>query len=115
MTAYESILTTREKREMRGHVFQDQDLVGIDLSGADLRGARFERVLLATCNLAGADLRGAEFVLCELRYVVLTGAQLGDNRFRGTTLVETDGLSEEDRVTVESVGGAFQQARASLR
>src|SRR5689334_15306050 len=101
MTMYESILTKREKRELKGHVFQDQDLVGVDLSDADLRCARFERVLLAKCNLSGADLRGAEFVLCELRYVVLTGAQLGENGFRGTTLVETDGLTETDRQTVE--------------
>jgi uncharacterized protein YjbI with pentapeptide repeats len=113
--AFERILTTREKSELRGRVFSDCEMIGVDLAGADLRGARFERVLLIKSNLAGADLRGAHFVLCELRFVVLTDTQLGDNRFDGTTLVEVAGLTPEDRRAVERNGGAFQNVRASLR
>jgi uncharacterized protein YjbI with pentapeptide repeats len=113
--AFERILTTQEKTELRGNVFRDCELVGVDLAAADLREARFERVVLADCNLAGADLRGAHFVLCDLRGVVLKGAQLGDNRFDGTILVEVAGLTTDDRRLVERQGGAFQQVRASQR
>src|SRR4051812_19313424 len=114
-TSFERILTVQEKRELQAEVFRNTELVGVDLSGADLRDARFESVVLTGCNLAGADLRGAHFVLCDLRYVVLDDAKLGDNRFYGTTLVEIVGLSEDDRLLIEREGGAFQHPRASLR
>ena len=113
--SYESILTMREKRELRGQVFHDVDLVGVDLSGADLRDARFERVLIARSDLTGADLRGAQFVLCHLHYLELTDARLGNNRFPGTALLEPEGLTDEHRLTVEREGGLFQHPRASLR
>ena len=111
----EAILTLREKRELHHELFRDRALVDFDLSGADLRGARFERTILARCNLAGADLRGAHFILCDLRSVDLTSATVGDNDFRGTMLTEVMGLSDGDRCVIESAGGSFQHARASLR
>ncbi len=114
-SAFEAILTSREKRELHHEVFRERVFVGLDLSGADLRGARFEQTILESCNLAGADLRGAQFVLCEVRGVDLTSAQLGENDFRGTLLTSVPGLSAEDRTLIESAGGAFQQPRASLR
>lgn len=104
---FERILTPLEKRELRGQVFRDRDLVGVDLSGADLRNTRFENVRLASCNLAGADLRAARFVLCAFRDVVLSGARLGRNVFYGTTLTEIGGLNEDARRDVERAGGAF--------
>lgn len=112
---FEPILTPREKRELHHEIFRDRVLVGLDLSGADLRGARFERTILGSCNLAGADLRGAQFVLCDVRSVDLTSANLGENDFRGTMLMDVVGLSKEDRRLIECAGGAFQQAHASLR
>ena len=113
--SFERILTTREKTELRGTVFRDHALSGVDLSGADLRGARFERVVFDKCTLAGADLRGAHFVLCDFRCVRLTEARLGDNRFDGSTLIEVAGLTADDRLLVERQGGTFQHPRASLR
>jgi uncharacterized protein YjbI with pentapeptide repeats len=104
---FERVLSPREKRELRGNVFRDCDLVGIDLSGADLRNARFENVQLVSCNLSGADLRAAQFVLCALRDVVLSGARLGGNLFYGTVLTEIGGLTEDARRAVERAGGAF--------
>jgi uncharacterized protein YjbI with pentapeptide repeats len=112
---FEAILTSREKRELHHEIFRERVLVGLDLSGADLRGARFERTILVTCNLAGADLRGAQFVLCDVRSVDLTGATLGDNDFSGSALMDVTGLSDGDRLLVQSSGGSFQQACASLR
>jgi uncharacterized protein YjbI with pentapeptide repeats len=112
---FDRILTTQEKSELRGTVFHDREMIGIDLSGADLRDARFERVVLTACDLGDADLRGAHFVLCDLRYVVLTNAKLGDNRFYGTTLSEVTGLTEDDRLLIERDGAAFQPPRASSR
>jgi len=99
--AYEHILTTKEKARLRGQAFKDRELVGVDLSGADLRDALFERVVLRECTLAGADLRGTQFVLCDFHGVRL--------------LVDVDGLSESDRVDVESAGGCFQPTYTSRR
>lgn len=107
-TTFEPILTKSEKGELRGQIFRERVLVGLDLSGADLRGARFEHTLIERCNFARADLRGAYFVFCDLRRVVLTHAQLGENRFYGTTLSKINGLNEEDRVRIQKEGGMFQ-------
>lgn len=112
---FEPIFTTREKRELHHERFADRELVGVDLSGADLRSTRFERTVLASSSLAGADLRGAEFVLCDLRSVDFSGVELGDTDFRGTMLTDVVGLSEESRALIVTAGGAFQHARASLR
>lgn len=114
-TPFEPILTSREKRDLHHQVFRDRELVGLDLSGADLRSARFERTLLSSCNLAGADLRGAQFVLCDVRSVDLTSAELGENDFSGTMLMDVAGLSDADRTQIQGAGGAFQNAHASLR
>lgn len=111
----ETILTSREKRELHDELFRDRVLVGLELSGADLQNARFEGTLLEACNLAGANLRGAQFISCDLRSVDLTSVELGGNDFRGTMLMEVVGLSERDRSLIQDAGGAFQQARASLR
>ena len=112
---FEPILTTHEKSELRDEVFREQQLVGIDLCGADLRGARFERVGLERCNLTGADLRSAKFILCDLRDVLMTNAELGDNQFYGTTLRGVVGLSDEQRVAIVHQGGLFQHLHASHR
>lgn len=112
---FEPILTSREKRDLHHERFLDRELVGVDLSGADLRSTYFERTLLASCNLAGADLRGAQFVLCDVRSVDLTNVQVGDNDFRGTMFTDVVGLSEESRTLIRATGGTFQHGVASLR
>jgi uncharacterized protein YjbI with pentapeptide repeats len=112
---FESVFTTEEKAALRNEVFVNREFVGVDFSGADLRGARFEHTSLVRCNLAATDLRGARFNLCSLREVVLTDAVFGDNRFDGTMLVETVGLSDVTRTLIEHGGGSFQRELASLR
>ncbi|CAN5783209.1 hypothetical protein BH11MYX4_BH11MYX4_14110 [soil metagenome] len=114
-TPFESILTSREKRELHHELFRDRVLVGFDFSGADLRRARFEGTILESCNLAGADLRGAQFILCDIRSVDLTTAELGENDFSGSMLTDVWGLSEEGRALIHSAGGALQPPLASLR
>lgn len=112
---FERILTDEEKAALRGTVFANRELVGLDLSGADLRGARFERTSMTRCTLRGADLRGAQFNLCDLQHVVLADAVFGDNRFDGTTIVEALGLKPIDRSLIEQSGGTFQPPHASQR
>lgn len=112
---FECILTGSEKANLREQRFVNRELIGMDLSGADLRGAWFERTVLARCNLAGADLRGARFISCEIRDVLLSDAVLGDNRFDGTTLADAVGLAAATRSHIEEVGGTFQPAFASPR
>jgi uncharacterized protein YjbI with pentapeptide repeats len=114
-TLFERILTAREKTELAGQLVHDREIVGVDLSGADLRGAQFVRVVLDHCNLAGADLRGAHFIHCDLLFVVLSGVQTGDNRFVATTLVEAIGLPPDDRAAFERSGAVFRSEHASLR
>jgi hypothetical protein len=104
---FERVLSLREKHALRGIVFRDRRIVGIDLAGADLRKARFLNVEIASCNLADTDLRGARFVACRLRDLVLCRARLGLNLFWGTTLTEIGGLSEEQRHAVVESGGMF--------
>jgi uncharacterized protein YjbI with pentapeptide repeats len=113
--SHEHILTRNEKRDLRGELFRNIELVAVDLTDADLRDARFERVVLRGCDLANADLRGAHFVLCELTSVAFHNVRLGDNRFYGTTLADVAGLSDDDQRLVERVGGVFQPPHASCR
>jgi hypothetical protein len=109
---FEPILTSLEKRELRGPSFRERVLVGLDLSGADLRDARFEHTLLESCNLAHADLRGVLHVLQPPP--ARAGARLGDNRFVGTTLTRIAGLTKDDCVAIQQAGGVFQPQYARL-
>jgi uncharacterized protein YjbI with pentapeptide repeats len=112
---FERIMTTGEKAALRGEVFASCELVGVDLSGADLREACFERARLIRCDLSGADLRGARFTLCNLRGLVVENAVFGENRFDGTILEEVVGLSSNTQELVVRGGGTFQPLRASSR
>ena len=100
-------LTKGMKHGLRGHVFRQQEIVGLNLACADLRDVRFEEVQFTSCDLAGADLRGAHFILCTLSSTVLRDVRLGDNRFYGTTLVEPIELQDDARQTIERSGGVF--------
>lgn len=111
----EKVFSTEQKAALRGAVFADRELVGVDLSGADLRDARFEKTRMVGCDLTGADLRGAQFSLCDLRGVVLADALFGDNRFDGTTIEDAIGLSQPTRTLIEGWGGTFQPICASQR
>jgi uncharacterized protein YjbI with pentapeptide repeats len=114
-TPFERVLTGQEKQELQQAVFRNRELVGIDLTHADLRGACFEGVILDRCDLTGADLRGARFILCELRDVVMAETQLGETRFDGTMLQGVVGLSESERLAVVRGGGVEQPPHASQR
>jgi uncharacterized protein YjbI with pentapeptide repeats len=113
---FERIFTNEEKAALKGEVFLCSELVGVDLSGADLRKTSFERATLSGCNLSGADLRGAWFISSELRCVNLRDAIFGDgNRFDGTLFIDVVGIAPEAREHIERTGGTFQPAHASLR
>jgi uncharacterized protein YjbI with pentapeptide repeats len=114
-TPFERVLTEQEKQELQQAVFRNRELVGMDLTHADLRGARFEGVVLERCDLTGADLRGARFILCELRDVVMVETQLAETCFDGTMLLGVLGLSEPERLEVVRGGGVEQPSRASHR
>lgn len=103
------------KGRLRGSRFMDVTIRGLDLSESDLRDAHFERVLMEDCDLSSADLRGAHFVGCDLNGVALANVRLGDNSFDGTSLVDVEGLSREDRLLIVQAGGAFQAPHASSR
>lgn len=113
--AFERIFSEDEKAALRGESFVHREFVGVDLVGADLRGARFQGTSLVRCNLMGADLRGAQFVLCDLSAVVLSDAILGDNRFDGSTFVDTIGVTDAARKLIEASGGTFLHPYASQR
>jgi hypothetical protein len=104
---FERVLSFDEKRGLRGSVFRDRHLAGIDFGGADLQSALFLGVELRSCSFEGADLRGARFIVCILHDVVFSRARFGENLFDGTTLTEIGGLSEEQRRQVVQSGGAF--------
>lgn len=113
--SFERVLTGEEKASLRGELFVDRELIGMDFSGADFRDALFEKTRLVQCSLAGADLRGASFKLCDLSAVDLAEAIFGDNRFDGTTFVDAMGLSASTRAMIEQGGGTFQPIHASHR
>jgi uncharacterized protein YjbI with pentapeptide repeats len=111
----EHVLTAQEKTTLRGELFINRELVGLDLSGSDLRDARFEHMVLNECSLAGADLRGARFVHCHLRGVDLSGALLSESRFDGTMFDDSVVMMASDRAHIECTGGTFRHAHSSLR
>ncbi len=46
---------------LRGAIFSQQDLTGVDLTGANLQYAHFKNTTLTDAKLDGANLRGANF------------------------------------------------------
>ena len=74
---------------------------------ADLRLARFAHVSLQGCDFSLADLRGAVFVDCDLRGAIFGRTRLADNRFDGSWLVGTRGLSVPQQRYVRTRGGRF--------
>ncbi len=98
------ILTRREKLDLRGAVFSQISLDGVDFSSSDLQGATFEHAGLRGASFAGADLRGVRFLHCDLRGADLQGARLAENRCDGSWLVGVTGLSSRDRKRLVEAG-----------
>ncbi len=98
------ILTPLEKLDLRGAVFWQISLDGVDFSGADLQDARFEHAGLRGASFAGADLRGVHFLHCDLRGIDLRSARLGENRCDGSWLCGERGLSRRDRERLAAAG-----------
>jgi uncharacterized protein YjbI with pentapeptide repeats len=110
------VFTAAEKRDLAGQVFRNLSLEGVDFSGANLREASFVRVSLRGCDFRTADLRGADFLGCDLRQARLDQVVLGDNRFHGSCLANSAGLSDDAKDYVSRRGGSFiDWADVSLR
>jgi uncharacterized protein YjbI with pentapeptide repeats len=59
-------LASLENTRLRRVRFEDCDLRGLDLRGAELDGVRFERCDLSGAEFSGARCRRLELVACEL-------------------------------------------------
>ena len=70
---------------MRGCVFRDAHLYGIDLTDADMVRASFEGAHLNEAKLIGANLMFSNLAQADLSNADLTGA----------TLAHTEGLTQE--------------------
>jgi uncharacterized protein YjbI with pentapeptide repeats len=102
------IFTDAEKRQLSGQVFAALNLEGVDFTGANLRRTRFACVNLRRCDFAGADLSGAAFIDCDLRGASFLRVVLSDTSFRGSVLIQSTGLTEDQRAYVHAQGGALQ-------
>jgi uncharacterized protein YjbI with pentapeptide repeats len=102
-----TVLTDREKAELRGQTLQDRSFDGLDLTGADLSFATFVDCSFVGCSLRQADLRHARFRGCDLRWAAFDGARLGKNRFDGSTLGGAKGLRRHDVRYVRRQGASF--------
>jgi uncharacterized protein YjbI with pentapeptide repeats len=112
---FERVFSEEEKAGLRGEVFVNRELLGVDLAAADLRAAHFKCTLLERCDLRSADLRGTHFILCDFHRVDLTGAVFGETRFDGSTFVDTLGVDDRLRALIEGGGGTFLPSHASRR
>ncbi|MGH7512052.1 MAG: pentapeptide repeat-containing protein [Gemmatimonadales bacterium] len=65
-----------QKKNRRG-----ADLIGANLTGADLRGADLRGAYLIGADLSGADLRGADLIGADFRAAELGGADLTESIF----------------------------------
>jgi uncharacterized protein YjbI with pentapeptide repeats len=70
--------------------FFQPDLVGADLSGADLREANLAGATLSEANLAGATLSEANLAGATLSKANLAGATLSKANVAGAYIVEAD-------------------------
>jgi hypothetical protein len=80
--------------DLRGLNLSNMDLEGAKLEDADLRGANLEGAKLEDANLRGAnlknaDLRGANLSDTNLDNAILIGANLDDAILRGASLKDT--------------------------
>jgi len=71
-----------------GRNFQNADLVGAQLAGADLRNANLIGAILQNADLRNAQLAGAKLVIADLRGADLTNANLQKAKLVGANLRE---------------------------
>lgn len=63
-------------QDFRYHIFDREDLAGINFSHSVLRFSRFYKCDLRGVNFVGADLTGALFIDCDLTGVLITSLKL---------------------------------------
>lgn len=73
------------ERYARGESFANEDLTGIDLSGANLMGADFSGAQLAEANFSDAHLEQAKFDRALLSHAVFVKASLVQARMAGAS------------------------------
>jgi uncharacterized protein YjbI with pentapeptide repeats len=78
----------RSRYNAGGRNFQNADLVGAQLAGADLRNANLIGALLQNADLRNAQLAGAKLVIADLRGADLTNANLQKAKLVGANLRE---------------------------
>ena len=76
-----------KKADFSNVYFNEWDLTGVNLPGADFTGANLEAANLPGANLRGANLRGANLEAANLRGANLEGADLYGANLRGANLV----------------------------
>jgi len=54
-------------QDLRDRVFDNQRLIGVDFTGANLSGASFRRAIVRDSNFKGANLKGADFRYADVR------------------------------------------------
>ena len=102
------VFTQGERRsELRGQIFRNVNLDGVDLSWADLSLARFEHCSLVGADFSHSTLRGTEFVDADLRRSCLEHIRFGKNRFKASFFEGAQGLSRAQTRYITRHGGTF--------
>jgi uncharacterized protein YjbI with pentapeptide repeats len=84
----------RDTRSCVGCIFQNEDLRGLNLFGANLKGAKFSNVNLMGTRLCDANLINATFDDTNFQDAILnrsdfSGATIKNSNLSGTALIET--------------------------
>lgn len=102
------VFTRGERRtELRGQIFRNVNLDGVDLSSADLSHVRFEHCSLVGADFSHSTLRGTEFVDADLRRSCFEHVRFGKNRFKASFFGGAEGLTRVQTRYITRLGGTF--------
>lgn len=107
-----------QKMRRRNHeerMLRPVELIGVNLTGADLKNvtlgdAELIKARLLDANLSGAYLYGANLSGCDLAYANLSGANVAGANFGGADLSGID-FTDVDLTTVNSDGANLSRVR----
>ena len=94
---------------MPGLVVRDGTFVDVDARGADLRGAIFYNCFLEGINFRSTDLSGADFINCRGSKIDLRSANLQGTTFVSTTFTKVT-YYEADRALFARVSASQRLA-----